>query len=305
MRCDLHVHSLRSGAVNLPVLRHLGRECYSEPREVYDLAKKRGMDLVTLTDHDTIEGALELASRPDTFVSEEVTCVLPKGSVIHVNVFDITERQHERLARVRSDAEAFFAALGEERVPASFNHPFSPMTGGVHPADLDFALHHLPLVEARNSMMPASSNGHAERAGAAARAGRVGGSDAHALRSVARAYTEVPGARNRDEFLTGLRHGRTIPAGGHGSYGQLVADVSWVFTAGYADAARDVAAGRGDVRRLAGLAALAPFLWLAPLAAVFMHAREGVGADRAAAGLREIAAGLPPLAGSWASEGGR
>ena len=56
VRCDLHVHSLRSGRVDLPVLRHFGRESYSEPREVYEVARRRGMDLVTITDHDTIEG---------------------------------------------------------------------------------------------------------------------------------------------------------------------------------------------------------------------------------------------------------
>jgi predicted metal-dependent phosphoesterase TrpH len=70
MRCDLHVHSRFSGAVDLPLLRHVGYECYSEPREVYDAARRMGMDFVTLTDHDSIEGAVELLSLPGTFVSE-------------------------------------------------------------------------------------------------------------------------------------------------------------------------------------------------------------------------------------------
>jgi hypothetical protein len=33
MRCDLHVHSWHSRAADLPVLRHVGRECYSQPLE--------------------------------------------------------------------------------------------------------------------------------------------------------------------------------------------------------------------------------------------------------------------------------
>lgn len=286
MRCDLHVHSLRSGAVNLPVLRHLGRECYSRPEEVYALAKARGMDLVTLTDHDTIDGALELSGRPDTFVSEEVTVTLPGGSVVHVNVFDITPAQHEAIVRVRDDAEAFFAFVAEANVPASLNHPFSPMTGGVTAPDLSLALRRLPMVEARNGMMPALSNGHAERTARAAGCGLVAGSDAHALRSVARAYTEVPGARSKAEFLAGLRSARTVPRGGHGSYAALVADVSRVFTAGYGEALADLRGGRGEPVRLAGLAALAPFLWLAPLVAVLSHRREASGARRLHAALR-------------------
>jgi len=64
------------------------------------------MDLVTLTDHDTVAGALEIASLPATFVSEEVSCVLPGGHRLHVGVFGITEAQHEVIARRRTDAEA-------------------------------------------------------------------------------------------------------------------------------------------------------------------------------------------------------
>jgi membrane-associated phospholipid phosphatase len=75
MRCDLHVHSWYSGRADVPVLGHVGRECYSDPGDVYEHARRRGMDLVTLTDHDSIEGALRLAHLPATFVSEEVTVV--------------------------------------------------------------------------------------------------------------------------------------------------------------------------------------------------------------------------------------
>ena len=97
MRCDLHVHSGYSGRAGLPLLDHLGRECYSEPLAVYEQARRRGMDLVTLTDHDTIEGALELASRADCFVSEELTVLLDGGRQLHLNVFGIGERQHAEL----------------------------------------------------------------------------------------------------------------------------------------------------------------------------------------------------------------
>ena len=54
----------------LGVQRALGLpECATPPEEVYELAKRRGMDFVTITDHDTIDGALQIADRPDTFIS--------------------------------------------------------------------------------------------------------------------------------------------------------------------------------------------------------------------------------------------
>src|SRR5271169_6181401 len=111
MRCDLHVHSIHSGRTDLPLLGKLGNECYSEPEEVYDAARRRGMSLVTITDHDSIEGVSTLASREDVFTSEEVTCVLPGGRALHVGVYDITEGQHEEISRRRRDPEALFAYL--------------------------------------------------------------------------------------------------------------------------------------------------------------------------------------------------
>jgi predicted metal-dependent phosphoesterase TrpH len=120
MRCDLHVHSRHSGPATVPGLRHLVRECYAEPWEVRDAARERGMDLVTLTDHDSIEGALELAGLPDAFVSEEVTCTVPGGRELHLGVYDITEAQHEGLQARRRDLEALFAYAAEQRIPRAW-----------------------------------------------------------------------------------------------------------------------------------------------------------------------------------------
>ncbi len=73
-RVDLHCHSTASRISKLGIQRSLGLpECATPPEEVYSLAKRRGMDFVTITDHDTIAGAQELAHLPDFFVSEELT----------------------------------------------------------------------------------------------------------------------------------------------------------------------------------------------------------------------------------------
>src|SRR6201747_867969 len=73
-RADLHCHSTASALAKLGIQRSVGLpECATPPEEVYELAKRRGMDFVTITDHDTIDGALEIANRPDVFVSEELT----------------------------------------------------------------------------------------------------------------------------------------------------------------------------------------------------------------------------------------
>ena len=52
-RADLHVHSTASQISRLGVQRALGLpECATPPEEVYALAKRRGMDFVTILTFD-------------------------------------------------------------------------------------------------------------------------------------------------------------------------------------------------------------------------------------------------------------
>lgn len=273
MRCDLHVHSARSGAVDVRPFTRVANESYAEPRAVYEQARRRGMDLFTLTDHDTIAGALELAHLPDTFVSEEVSCALPGGRGLHLGVFDISERQHEAIAGRRHDAEALFAYLAEEQIPACVNHPFSALTGRRETGDLQRAFQNLSLVEARNGMMSEGVNARAVHAARRARLSMVGGSDAHTLPSVARAFTVVPDARTKAEFLAGLRRGCTLPAGRSGGYARLTADVARIAAGAYRDQARLALQGGEAAWRFALLAGMVPLLSLLPLvtAWVFWH----------------------------------
>jgi predicted metal-dependent phosphoesterase TrpH len=57
MKCDLHVHSIHSGMCTVPLLKGIRRVSYNDPLEVYSVLKNKGMDLVTLTDHDSVGGA--------------------------------------------------------------------------------------------------------------------------------------------------------------------------------------------------------------------------------------------------------
>jgi predicted metal-dependent phosphoesterase TrpH len=273
MRADLHVHSWHSGATDLPVLKHLGRECYSEPGAVYEQALRRGMDLVTLTDHDSIAGALALAHLPNTFVSEEVTLALGERRQIHVNVFDLTEAQHEAIQARRGDPEAFFAYLAEERLPAAVNHLFSALTGARELADLRLPLGRLPLIETLNGSLPEAQNEYARRVGRAAGMGPVGGSDSHTLAGVGRAYTTVAGARSREEFLEGLRRGLTVPSGRSGNWGRLTAEVLRIFALAYRDVLHEGARGTGVAKGLLALA-IGPLLPLIPLFTAGVYAHE-------------------------------
>ena len=63
-KIDLHVHSRYSSESQNIVIKTLkSRESYVEPQHIYDLAIERGMDFVTITDHDTIKGCLEIKEK--------------------------------------------------------------------------------------------------------------------------------------------------------------------------------------------------------------------------------------------------
>jgi predicted metal-dependent phosphoesterase TrpH len=225
MKCDLHVHSAHSGTLPAPVLRHFFKESYSPPKTVYDQLRSRGMDLVTLTDHDSIGGAEDLRGFPNFFLSEEVTCRMPSGTLVHVGVYDITERQHCELGRRRNDMTRLLAYLSEQRLFFTINHVFSGLTGRREAEDFEWFTEYFPGVEAINSHMLPSANRQASILARRFRKIQVAGSDAHALASVGTAYTEVPEARDKEEFLAGLRSGYGRVAGESGGYWKLTRDI--------------------------------------------------------------------------------
>ncbi len=106
-RADMHCHSTASQLSKLGVQRALGLpECATPPDEVHRLAKARGMDFVTITDHDTIDGALELAALPGVFVSEELTAWFRgEPQAVHVLCYGITPDDHEWLQGRAKDVE--------------------------------------------------------------------------------------------------------------------------------------------------------------------------------------------------------
>jgi hypothetical protein len=66
------------------------------------------MTHVTITDHNSIGGALEIAHLPGTFISEEVTTYFPEdGCKLHVLALDITETQHSRDSKASTASDIY------------------------------------------------------------------------------------------------------------------------------------------------------------------------------------------------------
>ncbi len=218
-RVDLHCHSTASEISKLGIQRSLGLpECATPPEEVYELAKRRGMDFVTITDHDTIEGCLEISDRDDVFISEELT-VWFRGEpqAVHLLCFGITPDDHAWLQEHNRDVEACAEYLHSNEISCSLAHPFYAVEAPLSPAHRRKLAQLFPVWETRNGSrarelnMPAAI--YIETHGGTG----TGGSDDHAGVDIGRTFTETPPAATPEEFLRHIREGRADARGEQGS----------------------------------------------------------------------------------------
>ena len=126
-RIDLHCHSRFSARSELYLARTFGvRECFTDPHLVYREAKARGMTHVTLTDHDTIAGALQLSDFPDFTMGEEISAFFPTEALhVHVLVWALDEAQHREIGELRFNIFELVEYLRGEGLPHALAHPMS------------------------------------------------------------------------------------------------------------------------------------------------------------------------------------
>ncbi len=235
-------------------------ESYNEPLALYETLKRRGMDIVTVTDHDSIDAGEELRKFPDFFLSEEVTVTLPSGAEMHAGVYGIAEKDHIELQRRRKDIESLLAYSLENRLLVTVNHPFSSLTGRRSEEDFALFARDFPGVEAVNGHMLACANALAADFAEKHRKALTAGSDSHTLHGVGRTFTEIEGVRSASEFVTALRRGYGIPRGESGNCWKLTQAISGI--------------GWSLVRSNRKAAVLTPLFAFVPLFAVVNYFRE-------------------------------
>lgn len=236
MNIDLHVHSKFSKRPSEWILKKLGcPESFTDPVHLYRIAKKRGMSAVTITDHNTIEGSLEIAHLPDTFVSEEVTTYFPDdGCKLHVLVYNIDQKRHEDIQRVRENVFDLTAYLRESRITHVLAHPLFSINGKLSIEHFEKCLlifKNFELNGARNeeqnrclelvlsTLTPEKMEQLAEKHNLTPSSifpwvkNLTGGSDDHSSLTIARRYTEVESAKCAEQFLRGIEQNEAKVAG--------------------------------------------------------------------------------------------
>lgn len=232
-RADLHVHSRYSGPGHLhgPGLS----AGVGDPETLYRVARARGMDLITLTDLDTIDGCLELLERhpdvKDFVISEEIVANDPRsGKPVHVLLYDISEEQHRDAQHLKGDVREMMAYAARAGVVASLSPSLRGLPAAAWAtAEMEELVALFDRFEVKNGTLGRSHNRLAERlvqtAAGKRRLGVTAGSSTHGPARIGRAVTVSP-ARSPREFLDDLRKNRTWASGEDGSLWDDSADLS-------------------------------------------------------------------------------
>jgi len=236
LRADLHVHSKHSKRPSQWILQKIGcPESFTEPLKLYDIAQSRGMDLVTITDHNTINGALEIAHLPGAFISEEITTYFPDdGCKLHVLAWDITEQQHADFQEVRHNVFELVHYLNDQKITHALAHPLFAVNDRLKLEHFEQCLLMFNILEAngtrdvqQNEALSAIVRGLGRRdiEMLADKHGMkpvgetpwikiiMGGSDDHSSLNIARMHTRFQGDKTVHGLLSALESGKCIPTG--------------------------------------------------------------------------------------------
>jgi glycosyltransferase involved in cell wall biosynthesis/predicted metal-dependent phosphoesterase TrpH len=218
-RVDLHCHSTASEISRLGVQRAAGLpECATPPQEVYELAMRRGMDFVTITDHDTIDGVMQIADRSNVFVSEELTAHFRgEPQAVHVLCYGISPEDHEWLQAHRRDVERCAAYMHEREIVCALAHPYYTVAAPLTARHRRRLAEMFAIWEVRNGARARELNRPAAIYINTRDGTGIGGSDDHAGVDIGRTFTETPHARTPAEFLAHLRAGHASARGEQGS----------------------------------------------------------------------------------------
>jgi glycosyltransferase involved in cell wall biosynthesis len=240
-RCDLHIHSRHSARSEEWLFRRFDfPDSYSDPKQLYEQLLKRGMDYVTITDHDSINGCLEIAHLPRTFIGEQVTTYFPQdGCKLHILVWGISEQQHRDIESVRENIFDLQSYLQRAQIAHAVAHPLYSVNGKLEPMHLEQLILLFKHFEGINGLRDALLSDltqtlvkqlNPEKIDALANRHSlapthpepwkkilVGGSDDHGGQFVASAFTETPAADSAKKFLELVLRGNCTPCGEGGT----------------------------------------------------------------------------------------
>ena len=195
MKCDLHIHTYYS------------YDSTSSPKEIVQAALKKGIDCLAITDHDRIEGAIEVAK----YAKDKQILIIPgieiksrQGDILALNVKEIIPNKLSAKETIKRIKQAGGMAV--------IAHPFGlfcSFKGGLKDLSKE-----VDGIEVLNASIFALANNKALRFAKKNNLAFTAGSDAHFPEFVGRVYLEIPGENLSAEQVLKTIRNKNVKMGG-------------------------------------------------------------------------------------------
>jgi hypothetical protein len=197
LRVDLHLHS------------HFSHDGQSSLQQLIDRARECGIDRLALTDHNTVEGALELARIAPSLAIVGEEAKTREGEVIGL----FLAGRLPPYAPAEEVMDLVHSMGGLVYIP----HPLDPNRSHFRAERIVELADHIDIIETYNPWCDAAANRAA--ATLAQDLGKVSatGSDAHAAEELGRTWMEIEDYSGPVDFLEKLRHARHVVTAASGT----------------------------------------------------------------------------------------
>ena len=245
-RADLHIHSKYSDRPTEWFLKKVGAsQSYSEPEAIYQMAKARGMDYVTITDHNEIAGSLYLSEKySDAFTGVECCTLFPEDKCkVHILLYGLTGQQFDEIQKLRNNIYDLREYIVDQNLAYSVAHAAHPVNGRTSLLHLEKLVLLFDVFEVINGARNRSTNLAWYRFLQNLTEGKInelnrkhgitpsndrpwikgytGGSDDHALLYLGKTITTADAA-NREDFLYQIRRKKSQAEGRNNDFRGLV-----------------------------------------------------------------------------------
>jgi predicted metal-dependent phosphoesterase TrpH len=213
-RADIHVHSKYSGLARLGFLRF--PESVNEPRDIVKRANAIGLNIVCVTDHNTIHGGLKAKENEKDFPGTEVI-IGEEISTLDGEILGLFLQ--EDVPKGLSAIEAIERIRAQDGIVVS-PHPFSKHVPAL---GLKVDMLRIDGLEVLNAgHVDGFANNKAAQHASSGMWALMGGSDSHSLNTIGCAYTEFHG-NGAEDFRSQILAKKTKPGGKEMTMDQVVA----------------------------------------------------------------------------------
>jgi predicted metal-dependent phosphoesterase TrpH len=193
VRVDMHSHTMWSG------------DSTTTPDEIADAVSESGIDVLCITDHNAIKGAVDLVDR--------VGCRVIVGEELRTHAGEVIGLFLNERIPVGVQPDAAARAIRDQGGIVYIPHPFDPMRRNISESALDALIagglvDAVEVINAKTSLR--SLNERAASIAAAHDLAAGAGSDAHVPGAIGAAYVEMPDFDGPDDFIAKLRLGRPV-----------------------------------------------------------------------------------------------